>query len=151
MSEVNKDLARRMAEEIWNKGNLALVDEMFAQQYVYRNPMLPEGLMGPKAYKDLVTAYRTAFPDFHVTIDDLVAENDKIVARWTVHGTHKSVLQDPIVTVPPTYKEITWSGVTISRVQNGKFIEDFMFGDALGFARQLGVLSQLERVQAARG
>ena len=91
---------------------------------------------GPEAVKRGVTSRRTAFPDIHVTIEDMVAEADKVVARLTFRGTHRGEFKG----IPPTEKEVIWTGIWIYRVANGKFVERWHNYDLLGLLRQLGAI-----------
>ena len=80
--------------------------------------------------------YRSAFPDIQFTIEDLIAEGDKIVTRYTARGTHRGDLQG----IPPTGRQVTVTGIIISRFANGKFVEGWLDFDALGMLQQLGVI-----------
>jgi predicted SnoaL-like aldol condensation-catalyzing enzyme len=80
-TEENKALARRVLEEMFNKGNLDLADEVFAPDYVDHDPAMPEDIRGPEGFKEYVSMFRTAFPDLHLEIEDQVAEGDKVVTR----------------------------------------------------------------------
>ena len=80
-TEENKALARRVLEEMFNKGNLDLADEVFAPDYVDHDPAMPEDIRGPEGFKEYVSIFRTAFPDIHLEIEDQVAEGDKVVTR----------------------------------------------------------------------
>jgi predicted ester cyclase len=93
MSEENKALVRRYFEEIWDKGNLDLIDALFTTDFVRHGPTGTEGeVRGPEGFKGLVSTYRSALPDLRVPIEDLVAEGDRVVARWTARGTHHGEL-----------------------------------------------------------
>ncbi len=144
MSEENKALARRSIEEIWNKGNLAAADELVAPNHVTHDPAIPNPGRGPEATKQQASMYRTAFPDLQVTIDELIAEGDTVVTRWTVRGTHKGDLMG----IAPTGKQVTITGINISRIAGGKAQEDWSNWDTIGMMQQLGVVPQ---VTAARG
>ncbi len=127
-----------MNEEVWGKGNLAVVDELSDENVLNHNPQVPL-LKGREAFKQLVLTYRTAFPDLHITIEDQIVEGDKVVIRFTARGTHKGNLMD----IPPTGKQMTTSGITVSRVVNGKFVESWTDFDALGMLQQLGVVPRM--------
>lgn len=133
-TEDNKALVRRFYEEIFNRGNMAVVDELCTANYLFHDPTGP--VQGPEGFKQFATMYRTAFPDLHITIDDAIAEGDKVVARTTGRGTHKGELMG----IPPTGKQIAVSGMTISRIVNGKAEETWANYDALGMLQQLGVV-----------
>ena len=136
MSEENKAVVRRLFEEAWNQGNLAVVDELFAPDYVGHIP--PEILNGPEAFKQFVKEYRTVFPDIHFTIEDLVAEGDKVVGRWTCRGTHKGELQG----IPATGVQVTSTGIHVSRIAGGKIVEAWSNWDAMGVMQQLSAASE---------
>ncbi len=135
-TEENKAISRRVGEEIFNGGDLDLADELYAPDYVLHDPSLPEDLHGPEGLKRYVAMTRAAFPDARVTVEDQVAEGDKVVDRWTARGTHTGEFMG----IPPTGRRIEVSGVTISRFAGGKIAEDWYQGDDLGMMRQLGVI-----------
>ena len=139
MSEPNKAIVRRLIEELWNKGNLSLADQLFSPNYAHHDPSTPDFGRGPESEKKRATLYRTAFPDLRLTIEDLIAEGDTVMARWSCHGTHKGDLNG----MAPTGKQFTISGVTIARLLNGKLAEGYVNWDALGLMQQLGVVPQL--------
>lgn len=138
MFESNKDLIRRAMSEIWNKGDLSLIDRVFAPGYVFRHPNFPEPLSGPDGYRRFVAAYRFAFPDLHISINDLIAEGETVVCRWSAVGTHERELRTPALVAPPTRHQVLWSGVTISTVRDGSILDDLMYSDTLGLRMQLG-------------
>src|SRR5688500_5684626 len=88
----NKALAQRAIEEIWNRGNLAVADELYAVDAPHRDPAMPDQATGPEGIKQAATTYRNAFPDLHLEIEDLIAEGDQVVTRWRSTGTHKGEL-----------------------------------------------------------
>ena len=133
-SDRNKQIARRLIEEGFNKGDRALADELVAENYIYREPTVGEK-RGPKGFIELMTMYRTAFPDARMTIKEQVAEGDTVVTRWTGNGTHRGELMG----IAPTGKQVSVEGVSISRIVNGKVVEEFSTYDALGMFQQLGV------------
>jgi steroid delta-isomerase-like uncharacterized protein len=136
-TESNKAITRRFWEEIFSKGNLALVDEIFDPNFIDSGPSALPGLPpGPQGSKMLVTAYRNAFPDLHFTVDEQVAEDDRVVTRWTAHGTHRGELAG----IPPTGKSVTVTGVSISRFVNGKIVADWGVFDQFSMLQQLGVI-----------
>ena len=144
MSEQNKALVRRTLEEIWNKGNLAVADELIAPNHVAHDPASLNPGSGPEATKQQASTYRTAFPDLHITIEDQVAEGDQVVTRWTATGTHRGDLMG----IAPTGKQMTITGINISRIAGGKAQEDWTNWDTIGMMQQLGAVPQ---VAAARG
>ena len=101
LSETNKTLSRRFFDEVFGKGKLNVLDEIIAKDHVNSGPGTLPGLpAGPEGTKQLVTVYRNAFPDLRFTIDEQIAEGDKVVTRWTGYGTHKAEL----VGIPATGK-----------------------------------------------
>ena len=138
MSEKNKTIVRRLLEELWNQGNLSVADEFFASTYVHHDASTPDVGRGPESEKKRATLYRTAFPDLHLTIEDVIAEGETVMTRWSCRGTHKGDLNG----MAPTGKPITVSGVTVARVSNGKIAEGYVNWDALGLMQQLGVVPQ---------
>jgi steroid delta-isomerase-like uncharacterized protein len=135
MSEENKALLRRVVEEGYNKHNLALLEEVYADCVCYR----PEtGEIKGEALKQLLTSVLAAFPDIRVTVEDQVAEGDKVAGRWSLTGTH----QGHFMGLAPTGKGITTSGIRIDRIVEGKIVETREAWDALGFLQQLGAMPQ---------
>jgi predicted ester cyclase len=131
----NKTKQRRVWEEVVNKGDLSLVDEFIAPSYIYHGPMGME-YKGPAGLRQLITMFRTAFPDLHTTIDDMVAEGDKVATRITARGTHEGELMG----IAPTGKKITFTGILITRWVGGKEVEAWEIPDMLGMMQQLGVM-----------
>jgi steroid delta-isomerase-like uncharacterized protein len=147
MSSDNKTIVRRLVDECVNKGNLSVVDELTAPAYVYREPTTGE-LRGSAAFKQMIQMYRTAFPDLRMTIDDQVAEGDRVATRWTCRGTHKGELMG----IAPTNKTVTVTGLVITRLANGKIVEESEIYDALGMLKQIGAIpEQLAAVGRAAG
>ena len=144
MSENNKAIVRRLLEEFWNKGNLSLADELFAPNYEHHDASTPDFGRGPESEKKRATLYRTAFPDVQLTIEDIIAEGETVMTRWSCRGTHKGDLRG----IAPTGKQINISGVTIARLANGKFAEGWVNWDALGLMQQLGVVPELAKAKA---
>ena len=137
LTETNKTVSRRFFEEVWNKGNLAVLNEITAKDHVNSGPGTLPGLpAGPEGAKQLVTVYRNAFPDVHFTIDEQIAEGDKVVTRWTGHGTHKGEL----LGIPATGKSSTVTGIAVDRIVNGKIAESWGIFDQFGMMQQLGVI-----------
>ena len=137
LTETNKALSRRFLEEVFNKGKLNVLDEIIASDHVSTGPGTLPGLpTGPEGQKQLVTTYRNAFPDVHFTVDEQIAEGDKVVTRWTGRGTHKSEL----LGIPATGKSSTVTGIAVDRIVNGKIAESWGIFDQFGMMQQLGVI-----------
>jgi len=133
--EENKTIARRVYEEVLNQGNLAAVDELFAPNTVDHNP-LPGQLPGFEGAKQGFVVLRTGFPDIHFTIEDQVAEDDKVVTRWTMRGTHNGVFMG----VPPTGRKVTIMGIATFRVVDGRIVDRWRAADDLGRMQQIGAV-----------
>jgi steroid delta-isomerase-like uncharacterized protein len=138
MSTENKALVRRAFEAGWNTGNLDLFDETTAPEYVLHDPSVPEDVRGVEGVKRFASMYLQAFPDLRFTIEDQLAEGDKVVTRWTSSATH----QGELMGIPATGNQTGVSGITISRVSEGKLVEDWNNWDTLGLMRQLGVIPE---------
>jgi steroid delta-isomerase-like uncharacterized protein len=145
MSEHNKAIVRRLFAELWNTGNLSVADEIFSPNYAHHDPSMPDFGRGPESEKKRATLYRTAFPDLHLTIEDVIAEGETVMTRWSGRGTHKGELDG----IAPTGKQFTISGVTVARVSNGKIAEGYVNWDAQGLMQQLGVVPQPAKSMAA--
>jgi steroid delta-isomerase-like uncharacterized protein len=144
MSEQNKNIVRRLFEEVWNKGHVAVADELFAPTYTHHDSSTPDLGRGPESEKKRATLYRNAFADIRVTIEDIMAEGETVVARWSCRGTHKGDLNG----IAPTGKQVHMTGISIARFTNGKMTEGFVNWDALGLMQQLGVVPELGRAKA---
>ena len=131
-SEQNKAVVRRAFDEPW-RGTLGVVDELVTSDYIGHDPALPEPLRGPEDVKDFIATYLVAFPDARMTITVQLAEGDLVATRWVAHGTHEGDLMD----VEPTGKEVTVTGLTISRLEDGKISEEFRNWDFYGMIRQV--------------
>jgi steroid delta-isomerase-like uncharacterized protein len=144
MSEQNKAIVRRLFEELWNKGNLSVADQLFSPNYAHHDPSTLDFGRGPESERKRATLYRTAFPDLQLTIEDLLAEGETVMARWSCRGTHKGDLSG----IAPTGKQFNISGVTIARLANGKMAEGWVNWDAQGLMQQLGVVPGLAKTKA---
>ena len=132
-----ESLSRRIFEEIWNYRNLAVIDQLFAPEYVHHDPQSPDVVDGIEGYRQFVQQYLTAFPDLHIAIHDEIETGNTVVTRWIALGTHNGDL----LGIPRTGRSM--SGITIARTRNGKIVESWNNWDALGMMRQLGVELQI--------
>jgi predicted ester cyclase len=130
----NKIRQRRVFEEVFNKGNLAIIPEFIAPEYEFSNPMgIPA--KGPDGFKQLATMMRNAFPDVRYIIDDMFAEGDMVATRVTMTGTFKGEMMG----IAPTGKKITLPVVLITRWVGGKEVQAWEALDTLSFFQQLGI------------
>ena len=135
MSEENEALVRRYFEEIWNKGNLEVIDELFTTNFVRHGPVGTEGeVRGLEGFKGLVSSYRSGLPDLRIPIEDLIAEGDKVVTRWTARGTHRGELMGNA----PTGNPATVRGILVDRISGGKIEEEWADYDTLHLMQQIG-------------
>jgi steroid delta-isomerase-like uncharacterized protein len=139
-TEANKAIVVQLYEEIFNKGDLDLADKMIAPNAINHDPQLPPGVpSGPQGLKAAVIMLRSAYPDDHHTIEDLIAEGDKVVVRLTHSGTH----QGAFLGLPPTGKHITNTSIHIFRFADGQLVEAWANRDDLGLLQQLGAIPAL--------
>jgi steroid delta-isomerase-like uncharacterized protein len=139
-AEDNKALARRYWDEGWGTGNVAMIDEIFAPDYLF-HPGVGTASRGTEAVKQGPTRWRTAFPDLRSTIEDIFAEGDKVIVRWTLGGTHRGNIAIPSVgTLPPTGKHVSWAGMDIYHFRGGKIVEGWRYWSSLQLLQQLGVV-----------
>ena len=133
-TEDNKALVRRFYEEVFNQRNLALVDQLFTTNHMFHNP--PTTLHGREEFKQLLSVYITAFPDARFTVEDEIAEGDRVASRYTFRGTH----QGELMGIPPTGKQVTVTGIIINRIAGGQSVEGWLNFDALGLLQQIGAI-----------
>jgi predicted ester cyclase len=132
-TEDNKAIVRRMFEELFNRQNLAVVDELASSDFVHRGPGT-RVVRGAEFFNQIKSRILfLAFPNLQFTIEDLIAEGDMVVTRWNIRGTHRGEFMG----LPPTSNQVTWSGINITRVVEGKLVEDWVEQDTLGLMQQL--------------
>jgi steroid delta-isomerase-like uncharacterized protein len=136
MSDQNKEIDCRLIEEVWNRGNFDIVDELVASDFIGHSSVPEKETHGPEGVRQFYMALREAFPDIHFTIEDQVAEGDRVVTRWTAEATQTGEFQG----IPPTGNHGTITGITIDRIAGGKLVECWTEIDELGLLRQLGVV-----------
>ena len=135
MSVENTALVRRWFDEVWNQGRAAAIDEMLASQAVAHGLGVSEA--GPAGFKTFHAAFRNAFPDITIQIDDMTAEGDVVAARWSATGTHRG----NGLGFDATHRPVQFGGMTFVRIRNGQLIEGWNHFDQLGMFQQLGVVS----------
>jgi steroid delta-isomerase-like uncharacterized protein len=137
-TETNKATVRRMLKQVWNERRVDLIDEFFTEDIVSHIVGFPSS-SGLEEAREGLTQNLNAFPDQQLTIEDEIAEGDKVVVSWTARGTHKG----DIYGIPATGKHFTNSGMTIYRLVNAKIAEFWFIGDNMGLMQQLGVIPAL--------
>jgi steroid delta-isomerase-like uncharacterized protein len=134
MSEENKAVVRRWVEA-FNEGNLDAVDDLLSDSYVRHDPNSPE-VRGPEEEKQLIAMYRAAFPDLRFTVEDMVAEEDKVATRLGISATHEGEL----LGIPPTQQRLSFTAMEIYRLEGGKIDEQWVNVDTLGMMQQIGAI-----------
>ena len=138
-TEENKDIVRRFFEEGPSKGDLDAANKLLAPNFTLHVPLpCSPGIQG---INDVILACRAAFEDLNVTVEDMVAEGDKVAVRFTAHGTHNGAFMG----LPPTGKPIAMTGMEIFRIENGRIAELWGEANLLGLMQQLGILPLLGR------
>jgi predicted ester cyclase len=134
-AEENMALVRRFVDEVQSGGNIDLIDEICSPEFV--NHSAPPGIPPDcEGIKFLTAMFGGAFPDSYFTVEDMVAEGDKVVTRKTFHGTHEGELMG----IPPTGRSVSMELIDIVRIAEGKVVEHWSVGDNLGMMQQLGIV-----------
>ncbi len=142
--EQNKALARRIVEEVFGQGNVSLADELMAPDFVEQEdlPLPPGTPRNREVPKQMVKMLHSAFPDFKATVNDIIAEGDKVMIRWTCTGTQKGEFMG----VPPTGRRVSVGVTDILRMADGKCVEHWGQFDAMAMMQQLGAVPKPEGV-----
>ncbi len=134
-AQENKDVVRRFWG-VWEQGNIDLVDELLAPDYVNHSPGIPGQPAGPEGVKAVVSMFQNGMPDLRVIVEDMIAEDDKVAVRYTLEGTHEGELFG----IPPTGRRLSIKSITVERVSEGKIREHWRITDSLDMMQQLGVI-----------
>ena len=132
------EIVRRVAEEAWGRGEFDVIDEHLVDDFVSHTTAMPEDVRGREAYKELISTFRSGFPDLRVEVVDTVAEGDEVAIRFRSTGTHEGELMG----IEPTGKTTEGSGLVIARFEDGRGVEVWEYGDQLGMLQQLGVVER---------
>ena len=138
-TEENKTLMRRFFEEVYTKKNLAAIGEFIAPTHIDHSAAAAGLPGGPAGSRQAIGMMLTGFPDLHVTVEDMIAEGDKVVVRMTMRGTQ----QGAFGSIPPTGKQVAVSTIDIVRIEGGKIAEEWGIDDMLGMLQQLGVVPSM--------
>lgn len=141
MAVDNIGLVRRFNEEVWNKGNMSVADELLSPKIKTLEPVMGE-LDGIEGAKRHIQVFRAAFPDLKITIDDIGAVGDKVFVRWTATGTQKGSLMG----LPPTNRKGVIKGITLNRLENGKVVESFYAWDVYKLLELIGLVQPLSKL-----
>jgi predicted ester cyclase len=139
--EENKKLVHRYYDEMWNRWDFTVANEIINEAIVFRGS-LGVTTKGRDGFKQYMSTVRAAFPDFHNVIEDLIAEGDKVVALLTYTGTHQVML----FSIAPTGRHVQYSGTAIFRIEANQIVSGWVMGDTLGLLQQLGAVASLDGV-----
>ncbi len=145
MSTENKTIVRRLYDEVWNKRKLDVVAQIVSPSHALLDPFVSGSQVGPELYRRRVLELTTSFPDLRFTLEDLIAEEDKVVVSWVISGTHKGEFMN----IPSTGIRVAVEGITIHYIRDGKILDSNARWDALGLLRQLGALPPLGQSKEA--
>lgn len=137
--ESNKNVAKK-ALDLWNTGNMKTLDDIYAPNCVFHqhhHPQSHQDIKGTTAWKQFIHEFREAFPDYQDTIEDQIAEGNKVVTRFTSRGTQRGEFMG----IPPTNKKVVWTGIAIYRIENSKIVESWVNWDMYGALEQMGAVS----------
>lgn len=140
--QANKRIGRQVLEELWGKGRLEIADALYAPDYVDHAGSGPEPavVIGPAGIKQAVSMFRSAFPDLAYTVEDVIAERDLVLARFSARGTHRGTFLGH----PPTGRVVTYSGLDLNRIRHGRIAESWVHYDALALLQQLGLVPPID-------
>jgi len=141
--ESNQKIIKRYFDEVWNKGDISVLDEIVDPGFVNHSPSTPDSLGGPDDLKPMVIILKAAFPDLKIIIEDEIYDGDKVAIRCKIQGTHLGHLFG----VPPTGKFVSVSQIQIDRIVDDKIVEHWRLTDELGMYRQLGVNRVMDNIK----
>jgi steroid delta-isomerase-like uncharacterized protein len=135
MSSQNKEVSNQLTYEVWNSGNIDLIDEILSDDFVFHRA--PPGLSNDReGFKQFVAMYRNAFPDVKFEVQSIIVEGDAVMSRWKASGTHTGEMMG----IPPTGKKVTVTGMTENRIEAGKITTQWNEFDDLGMLQQVGAM-----------
>jgi steroid delta-isomerase-like uncharacterized protein len=135
MSVSPKEVVRRFYQEAWNERNLQVIDELVSESHALTSANVSGPAVGPAAYKTQIASFVRGFPDLRFIVEDTICEMDKIVASWTITGTHKG----EFLGIAPTHKKVSVPGITIHQIADGKILDSHAAWDRIGLFQQLGI------------
>jgi predicted ester cyclase len=141
----NKAIMRQFWS-VWEQGNIDLLDDLLAPEYVNHTLATPDLPSGPEGVKEVVRIFRSGVPDLRVVIEDMIAEGDRVATRYALEGTHGGDLFG----IAPTGMHLSIKSMTVERLSGGKIVEHWRVTDELDMMRQLGAIGQPEGNPASR-
>ena len=145
VAPAHKEVFGRLYHSVWNDRRLEFIDKLIANSHALSAPGVSGGGVGPTAYRREVERYLAGFPDLKFTVDETVSEKDMLVVAWTITGTHRGEFHG----ILPTNKKISFSGITIHQIADGKILESTAQWDVLAFLQQLGIPTPLKSDELA--
>jgi steroid delta-isomerase-like uncharacterized protein len=145
MTADNNSIVRKLYEEVWNKRKLEVLNELVSPSHALHGPNFSGSSIGPEAYKRQVALFVAGFPDLRWSIEDTIAEKDKVVVVWNFIGTHKGEYMG----VPATHKKVSIDGITIHEFANGRIMDSYANWDTWGLMQQLGMIPAHGKPQSA--
>jgi steroid delta-isomerase-like uncharacterized protein len=130
-----REVIRRLYMEFWNERKLEVVDELVSNSHALTSPHISGTTVGPSVYKQQLATFVGGFPDLRLAVEETICEKDKIVAFWTLTGTHKG----EFFGIAPTSNKVSITGITIHQIVDGKILDTQAIWDALSLFQQLGV------------
>lgn len=148
MSVDNKVIVQRLYEDVWNKGKTEFIKLLISPSHALHGPHFSGRSIGPEAYKRQILLYKSSFPDLRFTVEDLIAEMEKVVCYWTMSGSHKGEFMG----APATSRKMSVDGITIHHMTNGKIMDSYVSFDMWGLMQQLGLVpAQVQPQRASAG
>jgi steroid delta-isomerase-like uncharacterized protein len=135
VAPAHKLLFGRLYHSVWNERRLEYIDQVIAETHALGDPTVSGKGVGPTAYRRQVERFLAGLPDLKFAVDETISEGDKLVVSWTITGTHRG----EFLGVPPTNKKVTFSGITINQIADGKVLESTVIWDGLGLLKQFGI------------
>jgi steroid delta-isomerase-like uncharacterized protein len=145
MALPNKTIVRRLYQEVWNERKVEVADELISPSHALVDPNTSGAQTGPAAYKEQVMRLVSAFPDLKFKVHDMICEKDKVVAVWTISGTHKGAYNG----LAATDKNVSVEGVTIHQIAAGKILDSLVSWDTLGLLKKIGAIVTVQKVAVA--
>ena len=140
----NAALMRRWFEEVWNKGNLAVIDELASPNVKAQGQAEHPAQIGREQFRSFAQGIRSGFPDIHISVQETIEQDDRVAVRWTTSMTHKG----PFLGIEPTGRRVTVNGITWVKIENGQIVEGWDNWDQMGLLVQLGSVPHVSFLQA---
>jgi steroid delta-isomerase-like uncharacterized protein len=141
----NKTIVRRLYQEVWNERRLKVADELISTSHALADPNTSGAQTGPEAYKAQVRRLVSAFPDLKLKVQDMICDKDKVVAAWTISGTHKGEYNG----ITATNKKVAVEGITIHQIADGKILDSLVSWDMLGLLKKIGAIVTVGKIAVA--